>query len=156
MIIKRFSRLMTMFTCMAAFMLLLSLPAAAAVQATDFSCHGVSLGDSDILRRGHRREQKKRCRHAERQRGNAACKGIKSAFMRLFVHRITSVMPLLKPMRGKKSRRTEYTQKNRWQTRGGCGILKITNWLKSRTRGAGAALPRLLSCFTGGAWLRIL
>ena len=50
------------------------------------------------------RQQKKRCRHAERQRGNAACKGIKSAFMRLFVHRITSVMPLLKPMRGKKSR----------------------------------------------------
>ena len=47
MIIKRFSRLMTMFTFMAAFMLLLSLPAAAAVQATDFSCHGVSLGDSD-------------------------------------------------------------------------------------------------------------
>ena len=47
MIIKQFSRLMTMFTFMAAFMLLLSLPAAAAVQATDFSCHGVSLGDSD-------------------------------------------------------------------------------------------------------------
>ena len=47
MIIKRFSRLMTMFTFMAALMLLLSLPAAAAVQVTDFSCHGVSLGDSD-------------------------------------------------------------------------------------------------------------
>ena len=70
-------------------------------------------GYGDVLRFRCGRQQKKRCRHAERQRGNAACKGIKSAFMRLFVHRITSVMPLLKPMRGKKSRRTEYTQKNR-------------------------------------------
>ena len=70
-------------------------------------------GYGDVLRFRCGRQQKERCRHAERQRGNAACKGIKSAFMRLFVHRITSVMPLLKPMRGKKSRRTEYTQKNR-------------------------------------------
>lgn len=47
MVMKRFNRFMTMFTFMAALMLFFSLPALAAVQANDFSCHGVSLGDSD-------------------------------------------------------------------------------------------------------------